>query len=248
MFEDIPSSITTSIEEIKQFYAYNYQTAKCQLSENPTDRYRVDKHNALGYFGIFPKWKEKINQYLNELHKKHTKFSYVDVCGRASGYGFGASFSYLFSLKTDAISRAFHIKTDIFVDGNLFDPYDFSRLVNVIKEGEIAPAFITFMPMAGLQSYTPSFKKSNIVNHEPITYIYLGKKLSCLIRLLRPGGYMMLERPFQFDGSMIEAYFGTPQNKYKLSMAVKKIVRKLKCRVEIISDMGGPYFLIHKPM
>lgn len=245
MFIDLNVAISTNTKEIRRVYNYYKRATELHLLENPRDYYRVDKWNAMGYFDIFPKWKKKILTYLSDLKHAKQKIVYVDICGRASGKSLGADISYLFSLKTNEFKRIGYSKEDVFIDGDLFNGTDFLRLLSAIRKGP-PPAFITFMPMAGLHSYTPFLGSKDVINYEVITYGLLANRLKRLVEVLRPGGYIMLERPFQFDGSFVEALLGTSQNQFELSLAVKKIARKLKCRVEITSGIGGPYFLIQK--
>ncbi len=249
MYIDINKPIATNRYEICRIYDYYNNATQGDLINNPDDNYGVDRLSALQYLQTFPKWQTKLFAFFSDLEKQNKKFSYIDICGRASGCkNFGASVSYLFSLKTDKWTRSLRCSNDIFVDGSIFDCRDFSRLIYHVKHGGIKPALITCMPMAGLHSYTPKTSINDMPNYEAITYIVLAKRLAKLIDLLHPGGFIMIERPFQFDGSFIEAFDRIPQNKFKLSMALKKFARKMKCKIEIISDIGGPYFLIQKPI
>lgn len=247
MFIEIEEILQLDFSQLGPVRSYHLQAVVEHLIGNPNDSYRVDRSDALKYFGIAPKWRQKISDLSSRLKAEQKEFCYVDICGRASGARLGATQSYLFSLKTNKMSRLFHPTSDIFVDGSIFNSRDFSRLVRHIRSGGVRPSFITFMPMAGLQSHSPLFGK-HIPNFEAITYAILASRLVCMLELLLPGGFIMLERPFQFDGSFAEAFSRTPQNKYKLSLALKKLARKCKCRIEILSELGGPYFLIHKPL
>lgn len=232
--------------EIRKSYAYYRKATKAHLEHNPSDHYRVDRSFAIRYFSIFPKWRKKIIDFTNELKKNKKDFSYVDVCGRASGVSFGANLSFLFSLKTGKVKRAFSNQgTDIFIDGDIFNPDDFNRLLDEIRSRGVPPALITFRPMAGLQSYTP-FRSIEIPGYEAITYTILYKRLAAIFELLLPGGFIMIERPFQFDGTMADSMMGLAPNQYKISVALKKIARKLKCKIEIGHELGGPYFLLQK--
>jgi hypothetical protein len=247
MWIELNSTLITDKKEIRDVFRYHRRMSELQSAENPTDQYRLDRRSLNQYFGIFPKWKEKISAYFQDLEAQGEKIVHVDVCGRASGQSFGVATSYLFSFKTDRFKRILASPSDVYVDGDLFDPADFHRLLDSIRNGGTAPAFVTFMPVAGLHQYTPC-KLEDLPNLEAITYAYLGKRLEGIIRILRPGGYILLERPFQFDGSMFECMAGKPQNMFKLSLAMKRLARKMKCRIEIQSEIGGPYFLVHKPV
>ncbi len=229
--------------EIRSTYRHLFITAEKDLLINPNDHYRVDRSDVLNYFDISSKFKQKIKDFVLKLKEAGKVFSSVDICGRASGKHFGVSKSYLFSLKTNDVIRIFREENDVFIDGNIFNPNDFYNLIKEIKKMGIKPAFVTFMPMAGLQSFTPSSKDKN---REVIIYMILAKRLEKIIEVLLPGGFVMIERPFQFDRSMLEAFGGKTQNQFTLSIAMKKISKKLKCKIEILSNTGGPYFLIQK--
>lgn len=234
-----------TFSEIRKVHEHHVRSTKKHLDDNPGDHYRVDRHNVMNYFGIFPKWRERVITLCSQLKKIGKLFSYIDICGRASGRLLDASVSYLFSLKTDDLDRILSDPNDIFIDGDIFKSADFNKLLQKVRMRGIQPAYATFMPMAGLQSYTP-WTSIKIPTYEAVTYAILAKRLAAIIDILLPGGLIMIERPFQFDGGMAEAYKRIPQNQYKLSIALKKFARKNKCKIEILSEISGPYFLIQK--
>lgn len=245
MLIELNTTVSTNFKELRQVQAFYKNATELNFLENPSDRYRVDRFDAMGYFDIFPKWKNKVISYIEDLKKMKEKFVYIDVCGRASGQRLGADTSYLFSLRTDKLKRMARPKGDVFVDGDLFNRKDFSVLLGLVRE-DVAPAFITFRPMAGLQNYSFINKETkNFPNYEKITYGLLGKRLADVIEVLRPGGFILLERPFQCIG--LEDFFkGVPQDKSEFTLLVKSFAKKIKCSVDVLSSIGGPYFLLRK--
>jgi hypothetical protein len=242
-FTNLPISI--SRKEIGDTFQYYSKSSGEHERDNPSDRYRVDRRSAEQYFSIAPKWKQKLLEYFSELKKAKEFIVCADICGRASYLTLGANKSYFFSYKTNELCRLGENKKNVFFDGDIFNPTHFSQFISVIRNDGAQLAFVTFMPMAGLQQYTPQTIEG-LPNYEHLTYTYLSKRLRDIVRILRPGGYVMIERPFQFDGSIIDFACRLPQNQFKISIAMKKIARKLKCRIEILSGIGGPYFLLRK--
>ena len=105
------------------------------------------------------------------------------------------------------------------------------------------PALVTFEPVAGLGSY--QWGDKYVSNYKSITYGRLEKRLVEMIHILRPGGYIYLERPFQMEG-LAEFFQSKSQKDYDISIHLKKIARQQKCTIEISSCIGGPYFLLNK--
>ena len=72
------------------------------------------------------------------------------------------------------------------------------------------PAFVTFVPVAGLQSYTPHEDGQKIV-----VYRRLEKNLRKTVDVVRKGGFILLRKPFEIDWLDIEDFFkGVPQGEY----------------------------------
>ncbi|MEK7228010.1 MAG: hypothetical protein AAB681_01485 [Patescibacteria group bacterium] len=236
----------SSLGEIRKILEFYKNATKEALLSNRNDFYRVDRRDASGYFGIMPKWKQKIGEYLFQIRNLKQKVVHIDICGRACGRSLGADKSYCFSLLTSDFSKRLLPNSKILIDGDLFNPVDFSGFLKIIKKGRVAPAFVSFMPMAGLQSYGFSNGRDKVFpNYEKITYHVLAKRLKSIVQVLRPGGYVLLERPFQCVG-LGDFLLGIPQEKSEFALLVKAFARKIKCSVEIHSDIGGPYFLLRK--
>lgn len=211
------------------------------------DTYRLDRNDAEDYFGILPKWRSKLINYFDSLHEQGEKVVHVDICGRASARSLGADKSYFLSLNPGEFRKAISHKGDVFIDGDVFSPKDFLRLKKRLEEDGARPALVTFKPVAGLQNYFGAgMKVEGVPNYKEITHARLEKRLEEVVAILRPGGYVFLERPFQFDSGFINALEGKSQNEFDISIALKRIAKRLKCKIEIASVITGPYFLLHK--
>jgi hypothetical protein len=239
----------SSTKEILGIFKFYKTTTEQGLLENKNDSYLVDRLDASGYFGVMPKWENKIRSYLSGIKKSRQKVVHLDICGRASGISLLADKSYCFSLLTSDFSKSLSSEKRILVDGDLFNQEDFSKFISIVKKGRVAPAFVTFMPMAGLHNYNPFFnsESNKFPNYEEVTYGLLGKRLKSIVKILRPGGYILLEKPFQGIG-MGDFILGKPQDKSEFSLLVKSFARKIKCSVEVHSAIGGPYFLLRKSL
>jgi len=211
-------------------------------NKDPDDNYRLDRYNVNSYFDIHEKWRDKICSYFHELHDAGEKVVHVDICGRATARSLGADISYCFSFKTP-LFRSILEPNNVFIDGNIFNTSDFSSLINRLRKDNARPALVTFEPVAGLQDY--HLLAEHVPDYMKITYGQLEKRLTDMIGILRPGGYIYLERPFQF-GTLADSFLRKDQKDYEISLSLKKISRLEKCRIEISSVIGGPYFLINK--
>lgn len=212
------------------------------------DYYRLDRNQTRQYFDIHKKWFFKIKE---SLLKQKGKKIHIDICGRTTACRMGFDASYCFSLKTSDFLKKISVNNHFFIDGDVFNPTEFNEFILFIKENKLYPSLVTFEPVAGLHEYGPySVGVSKLTSNYPdFVYRYLKKRLEQVISILKPGGYIYLERPFQFDADMMTEFLrGVPKNKMAISIAIKKIARLNKCTVEISHDCSGPYFLIHKPV
>ncbi len=211
------------------------------------DYYRLDRSSAINYFDIHPTWKKKIQLYFQTLRDQKEQAVSVDICGRAHGESLGSHKSYSFSINPSDICKIFAPKSQVFFSGDIFNSNNFAEFLTLIKDDK--PALVTFEPVAGLQTYGPEIKIEGAPQYKEITYNILAKRLCDIISIVRPGGYVYLEKPFQFDADhFINALSQKPKNQFTLCLAMKKIARKMKCKIEISPDVGGPYFLIKKPI
>lgn len=221
---------------------------KISEQKYPNDEhYQVDRSHTSLYFSQHRKWEEKIRSYFKELHKRGKQAVHVDICGRTIADDLGADRSYCFALKMseyqDIISRAISDADNVFIEGDLFNTRDFSKLIQRLKEDGIHPALVTFEPIVGLQQYDPFTIRDP--NYKEVTYGQLEKRLKTMIAISLPGGYIYLDKPFQSDGTA-DFFKGKCQKDYEISLRLKRIARQQKCRIEIGQEFSGPYFLLNK--
>ncbi|HAE36646.1 MAG: hypothetical protein UR85_C0004G0014 [Candidatus Nomurabacteria bacterium GW2011_GWF2_35_66] len=201
------------------------------------DYYPVDRIHTYEYLKSFPEWTEKIGKYFEELHSESLGVVHVDICGRTEAQSLGADKSYCFSLKASDITRAFAPPHQLFFDGDIFNTTDFSSFIKLIKDEK--PALITFEPLAGLEDHMNSPDKN-------ITYSILLKRLRSLLKVMQSGGFIYISKPFNDIDMVVEFMEGKSQFEYTFTHKLKEFVKSLDCRIEVISSLGGPYFLIQK--
>jgi hypothetical protein len=233
-----------SKSEVAKTIRYNRDIT--QRTKN--DHYRLNRFWAGGYFGIVPKWEKIIANYFKELHEQNEKAIYVDVCGRASASYLGADKNYQFCLQPyDHKIELF--RDEITVHGDIFNEKDYYSFLKLLRQNNDFPALITFLPVAGLQGYTPDEIFGDAPNmHSKVTYQRLKNNLRKSIEVLREGGYIFIDRPFQFGRYAGAAEFmqRRPQDQYELSLWMKLFCKEMKCTLKVESNIGGPHFLIRK--
>lgn len=233
----------TKIRKIMKYYASIAE----QKIEGGDCYILLDRSQTRQYFDIHKKWLFEIEESLSK--QKGKKF-HIDICGRTTACRMGFDASYCFALKTSDFVKKISINNHFFIDGDIFNPTEFNKFILFIKENKLYPSLVTFEPVAGLHEYgLSSAISTKVPGYREFVYSYMGKRLEQVIEILRPGGYIYLEKPFQFDPVLVGEFItGTPKNQFDLSIGIKKITRNKKCRIEISNDMNGPYFLIHKPL
>jgi hypothetical protein len=149
--------------------------------------------------------------------------------------------------------RIVHPKQDVIIDGDLFNMRDFYSFLALMRGRGDRPAFATFYPMAGLQNYTPwpSEKSRHTPLHPQITWQRLENNLRKLLQVMKPGGYVYLDRPFQLcDPDLGDWLFRRERNlEFKDFTSVKWIkafCKGKKCSVEFERDITGMKFLLRK--
>lgn len=210
--------------------------------------YRVDRVSASYYFFMSKKWEERVSNHLGKLCSQKRPAIHIDICGEANATNLGATKSYCFYLgRNNATEKATERNGHIYFNGDLFNSDEFLEFIELVKKGGIPPALITFNPMAGLQEHGPEREVEGVPKYKEITYRILGKRLEQMIKILMPGGYILLENPFQFDAdAFCEWYTKVPIHKWTLVVNVRKVARKMKCKTEVCRDINGTYFLIQK--
>jgi hypothetical protein len=206
---------------------------------NPSDYWPSDRKDASEYFIGNPKIREKIKDYFDQIHAKGESVVYVDVCGRAIGEKFGADKSYSFSFAVPGNKKILSTNdSQTLVYGDVLNSADFSQFLKMIKEEGIAPALVTFNPVAGLSQYNSmSIHPRPLPElYDEVTYQKLIKNFENVITLLRPGGYFYLSGPFvDMDPDVLIA-------------KVTEIAHGRLCEIEVLEGSQDlPYFLIRKP-
>jgi hypothetical protein len=213
------------------------------------DHYRLDRSETYQYFTIHKEWSTKLRDYFAKLRLNNERVVHIDICGRSGARSMGADISYCFSLYTSDFAKKIAAPEKILFDGDILTTKDFNSFVSLVNK-DAAPALITFEPVAGLQAYSPGLHQDKVsFLYKDITYQQLIRRLRVGIELLRPGGFIYLERPFQFDsGHFVDIFNNKKFKDFAISIAIKNIVKKYKCKIEIRGHIGGPYFLIQKPL
>jgi hypothetical protein len=208
--------------------------------------YRVDRHDASGYLSMWPKWRMKVREYFRSLKEQGERAVYADVCGRASGASLGADKSYSFSLQP---LSTFWYREDkeLRVRGDIFSSKDFYSFVNLLRSNGDNPGFVTFEPIVGLEGYTPWESAKGLPRlHADVTYQRLLNNLEKMFEILKPGGFIYLDRPFQLTG-LKDFFMKVPQEQNDMTLSIKQFCKeKGHCSVEIERSICGPKFLIRK--
>ncbi len=239
------------------------QRRRAEKGREGGERYGLDRTIARQYLSFHPEWRKKVEKYLRQLQNGKQPVVYVDICGRATGQSLGADLSYTFSLQPKG--RYFTFKGETHVEGDIFNGGDFGRFLRVIVENGHRPAFVTFVPVAGLQKYIPTeiteipaSADAELANRRreryaetprlewDVTWQRLKNNLERMIGILRPGGYIYLTKPFQLL-DMGEFLRRVPKTKGRLAFGVQAICQELGCAVEVVAALDGPAFLIKKP-
>ncbi len=142
-----------------------------------------------------------------------------------------------------------HPKQDVIVDGDIFRMRDFYSFLALMRDRGDRPAFVTFYPMAGLQSYTPSISEERTRTrlHSPVTWQRLENNLRHLLEVMRPGGYIYLDRPFQLTGDDLGCWLRKMEIKdYDSVKWMKAFCKGKGCSVEFDRDISGVKFLLRK--
>ena len=192
--------------------------------------YRLDRRSVNSY-RLDPHWSERIYDFLRATRAGRGKVVYVDICGRATGESLWADESFTFSLQP--LDRLFWTeKTATHVQGDLFNPRDFYGFIRLLQKRRASPAFVTFHPVAGLQSYTP-WSKDDDPTYDLVVFQRLANNLKKVIEILKPGGFIHLGKPFQlFSMDMRDFLNHVPREEWKSHVWLKAFCRKMRCSVE----------------
>ena len=192
--------------------------------------YRLDRRSVSSY-RLEHDWCNPEYDILRTIKARGGKVVYVDVCGRATGESLWADETYTFSLQS--LDRVFwKEKTATHVQGDLFNPRDFYGFIRLLRKKRVSPAFVTFHPVAGLQSYTP-WSKDNDPVYDLIVFQRLANNLQKMIEILKPGGFIHLGKPFQLlYMDMWDFLNHVPRKEWKSHLWLKTFCRKMRCSLE----------------
>jgi hypothetical protein len=125
---------------------------------------------------------------------------------------------------------------------------DFNSFVALLRRKRVRPAFVTFEPVAGLQSYTPRPQGPDVPTslHKQVCYGRLLNNLRRIIRIMRPGGYVFLGKPFALDDLTLgDQLASKPLKEYEAFKILKAFCDKERCTLHVESLLGIR-FLIRK--
>jgi hypothetical protein len=203
------------------------------ISEKARQRdgyYRVDRHSIAAYFDLRNSWMRQLRSYLESLTNDKERIVCVDVCGRATGCRWGADHSYTYSLQP--LGAFTGSANESHVRGDLFNGREFGAFIKTIAANGERPAVVAFEPLAGLEAYIP-FESADLPALYPrVVYQLLEKHLREMVKIVRVGGFLYIGPPFQFL-NIGDFLCKKPQNEYDLSLKMKKVARRLNCRIQI---------------
>ena len=218
----------------------------------PTDdyrRFRVYRSDADAYFDILPEVRVKVQAQFAKMRANGEKIVHIDICGEASACKtLKADVSYLSPLTMIPNDELRRHRNDKPLPGNIFDPNHFARLKHTVLAQDGAPALITFNPIAGLQDHDPihaDLTGEALELHGKVTYGILEKRLVDCMTMLKRGGYIFIEKPFQSMGT-VEFLRGVPQEKRQFTLRVKELAEQNKCTVKCYADIRGPFLLVRR--
>lgn len=215
------------------------------VAENNVDRdhfYRVDRGYADEYFFGCKDWQQEVADFASRLHTSNVPAVHLDVCGNTTADALGFDHSYQFSMSNRRLCRP-HTTA---CRGDIFNKLEFFAFLNEIEAERGKLGFTSFMPMAGLQSYTP---KSAVPGHRDILYRMLFRQLAAVIDHTHIGGSVLLELPFQLDagdGRIADHFSRTPFNQTKSHQTLKRWAKQLKCSVRGRKNLTGGSWLLRK--
>jgi hypothetical protein len=203
--------------------------------------YRVDRTDTSRYFYGMEDWLREIEKYLTSVRVQGETAAYLDVCGTTSAERLGCTVNYQFTIQD---RRRLSVTKNTFpVVGDLFARSDFDRVITLVKANGHLLSLTTFQPMAGLQRFTPKAD----TQLESVVYQHLCHQLAKVVEITREGGYILLERPFQFCPHNLRDFLrGERGTKSSAHAWVKKLARSLRCKIRVSNTLNGPMWLLRK--
>ena len=192
-----------------------------------------DRANCFGYFSESKDFRDIVLEYIASIPKSKKPIIHVDLAGRAQAFEFGVDISYSFALnKNNGKSGE---RDFIFFQGDFFNGKDFVRFLNTLRERKHFPSFVTFAPHAGFQE----------IPYNYVTKTLLGKRFCQVVEIMSLEGLLYMERPFAISDTL-DFFKGLKQGEYGRSMDVKRLSRKMGCKVQMAESVYGPRFLVQK--
>jgi hypothetical protein len=208
------------------------------------NRYKLDRSDAAQYLWAMPKWKSVICDFFRSLQQQGEEAVYVDICGRANAVSMGADKHYSFSLQPVG-HHWLRCKEEIRIQGDIFSARDFYSFVNLLRKNGDRPAWVTFEPVAGLQSHTPCTRGNPPALQLEVTYQRLENNLRKMLEVVRPGGFIFIECPFQMMNCG-DWFQKKPVEKYESSLWLKDFCKTHRCTLDMIKTLVGPRYLLRK--
>ncbi|OGG86067.1 hypothetical protein A2392_01215 [Candidatus Kaiserbacteria bacterium RIFOXYB1_FULL_46_14] len=204
----------------------------------------MDRMCAAAYFHGLEMWLKEVREYLNEVKTSNGTAAFLDVCGQAHARNLGCGTNYHFTVQEPDLLTPLLTQYSTRFVGNIFSPTDLlDSLSQIIGDGHQL-SLVTFFPVAGLQPYTPHRKDKVMTN---VVYQKLFCQLELLVEMLRPGGYIFLERPFPlcpFDTT--DFFHSKKPTKYTSHKWIKVAAKKLNCNLRVMRTIRGNVWLLKK--
>jgi hypothetical protein len=215
--------------------------ANCEKAEH---NYRVDRGWTDDYFRnsrLFD-WQTEIRTYANTLREQGCLVIHLDVCGNtvATNMGFDHSYQMSMSRYGSLIKKGVTVYR-----GDIFARLSLQPFLNQILAERGQLALTTFRPLAGLQRFTPIYERERGA-YQTLIYYRLYQQLAAVVAATRVGGYIHLERPFQFDDSIGDFLRKVKPHEMTGHVMLKTWARQLKCSIRLHRDSFGCKWLLRK--
>lgn len=204
-----------------------------------------DNTSIYDYFSQFEKFKKRVVRLSDDLAEQKLEFIHVDICGRADADCYGSDRSFLFALNIDDDPSFLQFRNATAYNGDIFRNRDCRGFIRLLRSLNVSPSLITFRPVAGLQRYDEPINGMDMEASRAIVYRQLEKRLFLFHEVLKPGGLIFMERPFQNMG-FVDFAKGLPQEEWEVSLQIKRASKKLRCGYEIAKSIDGPHYLLTK--
>lgn len=229
-----------SFSEIRSAVRKLHQYIK--INDSAEHIYRVNRPWIYEYFtdSRHDRWWDEIEGFANHVRGRDERVIHLDICGNARA---SRSFdhSYQVSMSHNEVHRGDQVT---FYRRDIFDRFALRDLANDISVRGETLTLTTFRPIVGLERYTPFKVDGEVYKH--IIHQRLFDQLAIVVNHTRVGGYVYLERPFQFDESIVDFILRTKPINMIGHQNMLKWARRLKCSVRMSHDSFGLKWLLRK--